>query len=408
MLPRKRESYMNVEEDGDNFYVNVVINHNNSNGAQPSLATFSQNFTNVIIDDPSQWFLSVIRFSIGGQLIPIFIFPIAPFPNTDPNKSPFSVTMEYNGNFSPQEFVEYVPNNPYPVPPGPSALNPNQTITNYYFVYAYQYMLDMVNTTIAAAFGAIPGGVPMGSLPPYFIYDPNTQLISLIAQSTFYDETLAKPIKLYMNTALQNYFDAIPVHFLGYDGFPSVTPGQNFLFQIKDEGNNYYYPPGGQTIVNNVIGAQISLTTTGVTILPPIQWYQMKQEYNVLAYWNSFKNIVFTSGTIPIQYEQAPINNTMSNTSASGTSNFFPILTDFNPLISQLAAGAVRSIFQYYVSGPYRLIDLNSHIPLRKVDIQLYWQDNFNNLYPLYIQNGNSINIKLLFVKKDLYKSTHK
>lgn len=420
MLRNNRQSYSEIEKSGDNIYVNIVINHNDMLGSKPSMAEFVANYTDLILEKADEYFLSIIRFSIPGQLIPIFIFPILPFPNTNVNGSPFFITMKFGAVTSTPQQVIYVPNGklpgigyngiPFPVPPAPSASHPFQTITDYYFVYAYQYMLDMVNTTIAQAFtalnAAVPGGLPVGALPPYFIYDATTQLISLIAQSAFYDETLATPIQLYFNTALQQpYFEAIPVHFLGYDGDPGVTTNLNFLFQIKDNGNNYYYPPGGQKIVNNVNGANTSISTSvgaiTTTRVADIQWYKMQQEYNVLSYWSSFKNIIFTTGSIPIQYEQAPFNQPLNSQEVS---NSFPILTDFNPLLQY--AGDQRSVLQYYPQGPYRLINLNSSIGLRKIDVKLYWQDQKNNLYPIFIPVEGSINIKLLFIKKSMYKNS--
>ena len=310
--------------------------------------------------------------------------------------------MEYNGNFSPQTFVIYVPYNVFPVPPTPTASNPDWLKTNYYFIYAYVYMLDFVNTAIATAFASIPFGAPVGSLPPYFIYDPITQRISLIAQKSFYDLKLATPVKLYMNTALQNFFDAIPVTFLGYDNtsLHPATDGRNFLFRIYDQGYNYYYPPKNQNIINNTTATALSETVGAVTYTTDITWYKMTQEYICLQYWHSFKNIVFTTSTIPIAYEQTSYNQSGTNKSQS---NYIPILTDFSPLTE--ASGSVRSIFEYLPQAQYRLIDLYTHSPMRKIDMQLYWQDNNDTLYPIFIQNNNSISVKLLFAKKSLYKN---
>ena len=64
-----------------------------------------------------------------------------------------------------------------------------------------------------------------------------------------------------------------------------------------------------------------------------------------------------------------------------------------------------KANLQYYAQGPYRLVDLNSNIPLNKFDVQIFWSDQRNNLYPLYISYGQEVSIKFLFVKKSVYKS---
>ena len=76
---------MHKEELSDNVYVNITIPHDNSNGAAVSRAIFNETYTNPIIQDPSQYYLSVVKFVLGGQLIPINVIEIQPFPNTNPN-----------------------------------------------------------------------------------------------------------------------------------------------------------------------------------------------------------------------------------------------------------------------------------------------------------------------------------
>lgn len=67
----------------------------------------------------------------------------------------------------------------------------------------------------------------------------------------------------------------------------------------------------------------------------------------------------------------------------------------------------VRSTFQYYSAGQYRLVDLVSDTAIRDIDIQVYWEDKFGNLNTFYLQPNSNINIKIGFFSKELYHGNH-
>ena len=164
-----------------------------------------------------------------------------------------------------------------------------------------------------------------------------------------------------------------------------------------------------------------------------------RQEFVTLYDWNSLRNIVFFTSTIPIRNEGIPANIfapwnistvydtgtrvTFNNSSYSSLQNnntgnqpdispafwsivqnigsstsYQPILTDFQILTTN--GTEARSYAQFFPSGEYRLIDLTGTTPLNNIDIQVYWQDKFQQLYPLYINPLDSLDMKLLFRKK--------
>ena len=41
---------------------------------------------------------------------------------------------------------------------------------------------------------------------------------------------------------------------------------------------------------------------------------------------------------------------------------------------------------------------------MRKIDLNFFWADEFNNLFPLYISPFGNINIKLAFLHKNAVK----
>jgi hypothetical protein len=84
------------------------------------------------------------------------------------------------------------------------------------------------------------------------------------------------------------------------------------------------------------------------------------------------------------------------------TANSVGIITDFN--LDLTTPGAQRSV-ALYSPQIYRLIDLLSDAPLRKIDIAFWWVDRLNNFYPLYISPYDAITMKIGFFNKRLYRN---
>ena len=372
----------------DNLYFNIDISNPLIKGAPnvdptitgtenlPIVAQYTENLTQSIVSNPSEWYATIARFSIPGSGIPIFVFQIING-QSNPNLSPYIITLSYMGtNF--QENIIYQAENTYPAP---ATANPFQIITPYYHVYSYQNMINMINTAFANALAALLVAFPAApyTVAPYVFFNPVTQLISLVVPYSWFSGIPTAP-QIYMNSLMTlTFLNSIPAAFIG-----NLQPfGKDYLINIDAyPGNTNGYAQPGAAITN------------------PPAFLIFTQEYNTIQYWNSFKNIVFTSGTLPIQAEFIPQNNTVQNFSNNGTGTvaFSPILTDFEPLL--MAAGDSRSQLQYFPEGPYRLISLIGSSPLTKIDIQIYWQDVNDNLYPLYIQTNQTASIKILFIRK--------
>ncbi len=437
--------------DPDHIYYNVIIPHDPSFGDAASPMKYQENRVDALIDNPSDWYLSIIRFTIPGTFIPILVMPInSGSSQTDPNQTQFYVTLSYGGDDYTQNVV-YVPDNVFPVPVPPSQNPPyySQVITPYYYVYSYHHFLTMINTALETAFTALKTAHATAPITaaPYYIYDETTQLFSLIVEYSAF--VSPGTVSLYVNRYLQKYFNGLHVKNIAVN-----APSQKeILYIFEDYGNNYYtsnklfYNTGtasktgttitgiGTTFTAAMVGGTIVWTSgesatiatfTSTTSLSapasqsqnvgsgtytiyypnPTTFMRFTQEYIAIQYWNSFRDIVFLSGSIPIQAEYVPAQRTQSLQITIGENNFRPILTDFEPILA--AAGDARSVLQYYPSGPYRLVNLQSNIPLRKLDVDVYWQDQLNNLYPMYVQPGQEATIKFLFVKRDVYRSTIK
>lgn len=393
----------------DNIYYNIEISNsiNKSGNADPRgiQAVYSENLTQPIINNPSDYYLSIIRFAIPGSGIPIFTMDIQPN-QPDPNLTPYSFTLRY-GLTNSRVYIMFKNWNNEPVPDQPIPYRKN---VPYYFVYEYNQMIQMMNTALKQAFDALviavaPTVLPVTE-PPFFLYDETTQLISIVAQKN-YSPVLASAdtVKVYANTILHNRF--LTGLFTQFDGYN------------KSDGRNYHilFPPVQLSTISDTIDILPKFNDAYVSGgAPPSQTYAPRfyttstnnppnylintQEFVTIQYWNSFKKIIFTTGLIPIQAEYVPASETSTN-HTQGTVAFRPVLTDYEPLLA--AAGDSRSELQFFNQGQYRLVDLISTSPLQKIDLQIYWEDFDHNLYPVIIRPNQMATVKMMFARKELF-----
>lgn len=367
----------------DQIYYNVSIPHNDL-ALNPAGGNFFTPAKFLEIRDtplfngpPKDWYMSIVRFSIPTSTIPFQIFPTQPAPNTNPNLSVYSVTLSYLGNDF-QTFVLYSPQNTYvPVPPAPSASEGaiRTQYVQYYSVYSVQHTLDLINVAFSTAFTNLKTAFPAAppTAPPFFGFDPATGLFTLYAQTLYAG---AGTISIYVNEFL--YTNLSPCFNVIIAGV-NATNGKNVQFLVENLSTNLVTLPA-----------------------PQGNCYAMNQEYNTIANWYNFKSIVITSGSLPIRKEWLSTQVINMGISTGSGSNFFPIVTDFELAIE--TGNELKTYVHYNPTAQYRYIDLQGDTPITVIDLQIYWKDNYDNLYPLLIGPHREASIKFLFEKKSRRK----
>lgn len=422
--------------DNDHVYYNILVTNNgniptNSYGEIP--VQFVEDRVQAILENPREYHLSIVRFSLPGQSIPIFEFVAQPGPglpggNPNPNLGIYSVTLSYMGSFY-QVYLNLIPE-AIETPPmdwQPSSITQN---AGYYAIYEYQDFIELINLAFLGAYqllkAANPGAPPTSA--PFLVFNPETQLISLVADKKYNTQDAgAATIGIFMNDPLFSFFQNFPT--VAFNGVNAAN-GTVFQLTVSNLGNNgngtwevpsfppatFLAIPAWSATTTYSVGAYvisggnyyISKTNGNIGHMPPdaVNWlafvvpaagvsvtaYEMKQSYIALADWNDLSSIVFTTGTIPVKSENIPAQN------GSGLQNFRNILTDFQPLIN--SGPDLFSLIQYFPPGEYRLIDLEGTIPLKKFDIQAFWQDGNQNLFPILLAPGATATLKMLFRKK--------
>ena len=346
-----KTSTIAANKRGNHVYYDLSF-YNDSTAPQP--ISLYDNRSSALIQNPNDYYLSIVRFTVPTSYIPIFIWQEATAGSNLPDNAYYSITL--NGN---QQFLTYVPQNQPAISTNPQNL----------FVYSYQQFIDAINVSLNLAFLAVGGSA---TSPPYMIYDAQTGLVSLIAETAYANTT---NYQIYFGSTLFSFFDNFEVNRLGV----GLSLGKDVQFLIKNNGNNDFsaHPPNYPSGIAS---------------------YRMTQEYDSLFLWNSARALVFTTNTVPVADEAINIRNSQS----SSTGNVYrKILTDFEINIqSGISNNTVRSYVQYVPQGEYRLISLNGDSPLYVFDMQVFFQTSNLQLYPLFINHGESVSVKCLFRDK--------
>lgn len=340
-----------ISSEVDRIYYNIQI--------QDGIARFEENRLQPLIDRPQDYYVSIVKFTVPLQSVPVQIIKKLPA-SSDPNQTIFSITIQYGG--MPYTVnLEYIPEEDVSV----------GSLT-YYFQYSYSAFIRMMNVALAQAVtNASLAGTFAGS--PFFKYDPNTQLISLIVPYSWREN--ASPIagapQVFVNSFLAQRIIGM------YQEYTNINTELSNRIYLIDKG--YNYP-----------------SITGVTI----QMLEMTEDFTALNYWGSARSLQFVTGTIPVvnEFVSAITRSSISN-NESGTVKSRPILTDFT-LTEANFAGSNRGWATFTNSGPYRLCDMNNSAALSKIDLSVYWVDYDNNIYPIVISDQDVLEVKLMFIKK--------
>lgn len=374
-IPKSRQDYY---RENDNVYFNATITHPQvispvdptlpTIGAKPFIAQYQVNNDTPFLDNASEYYCSVIRFDIPLDAVPIFICPIIPN-QINSNLTPFIIGVRKIvagvSTYYPQN-VQYWGTIYNPSEPVPLQNQITQVITPYYYVYGYTEFIRAVNDALALAWGPTGANYPVADTP-YFFLDPATELIKLTVSPTLGSPDLLNRPIIYMNSLLENYFSAFSTISFGWDNpnghdFEFATPQSPFL-------PHQQYSPAG--------------------------WGIISQIWPMLPLWSSIRKILVISNRLPINAESEAVGLDTNSTR-------IPILADFVPQINN--AGDSRQIAYYLPSAQYKLVDMLATIPLQSFDLRFYWEDAENNIFPLTISVYQQINIKLAFLRKDLYK----
>lgn len=371
----------------DKIYYDVVITNVETATKPPPTLYFNETRNSPFLQNPEDYYISIIRFTLDTPTLPIFIPEIQPNQG-NLNLTIYSVSLNWTDpltsiNYVQSEYVIYSPQNNSAVVP----LAPNQystglqnNSTGYYNIFTFQYWIYLINNTFTTCFNNLVSQLPLGtSLPttnaPILTFDTNSQIAILNCDVLGYNYTSADYIEIYMNPALFQLFSSFP---FTINTFNAVANNLNVLIQTNTFGgaNEIPFPP-------------INPTYTAIQVI---------QEYSTIALWSPITSVVFCSQTLPIVPTQisAPSVFIDGITYTNGNNAVVSqIITDF---VSD--NGFYKPNIVYNPSAQYRLIDLQGNRPIANLDIEVYWKDRIGALQPFLLGSGCSATIKILFTRK--------
>lgn len=378
-------------ETADKIYYDITIsNLQNSTTAGPNIY-FNETRNSPFILDPSSYYLSIVRFTLDTNTLPVIQPDIQPTPNSNVNLTSYSITLEWSNPVAPfqtfleQTFITFIPQNLQaivPAPPSQTTTGLQNNETGYYDIFNYQYWILLVNNTFQQCFTALNAQVVGAGLvlptpnSPVMSWDTQTNIAILNADQAGYDDTAANYIDIYFNPALFNIFSSFPFIIEKTD---VIAGGKNARIIMSGFGgaNVVQFPPVAPTYVA----------------------LQIVQEYSTLSLWTPITSIVFTSNTLPIVANQvsAPLLffNGKRFQSGGNNSNIAQIITDF-----VANDGIYKPNIVFIPSAQYRLVNLVGNSPLYNIDIEVFYKNRVGEFIPVRLNSGGTATIKLLFTRK--------
>jgi hypothetical protein len=324
--------------------------------------------------------MSIVKFSIDTQTLPIYIMPIQPN-QSNPNLSVLTLGFTYTGDVSSHVYnttatVQYIPQiSVIPVPNAPNLNSPpvQDNSQEYYNILTYEYLLGLINTAISTAYAQINtditalglGDTTLSTQQPIMIWNNSSSTATINYQGTgISGQTIANQPVLQMNTTLYSMFSSFNATISGFNGNLPAT----LIWNYDDP-------------------------------FAAIPTYTISQEYDTTANFNPVTGLVFTSNSIPIVPEAISkpslIYNNTQLVNFGSNNNTANIITDFS-------SDTVYKPNVYYVpSAQYRYTQLISQKPFNTIDISVYYRIKTGELVPFRLASGGNLTMKMLFQKKD-------
>jgi hypothetical protein len=360
------------------YYNGHIINTNSQVGSY-QYADFMESRSSDILEKSSEYAFSIVRFNCPASSIPVSMAVIEGFPNTDPNKTVYTVSLRY-GAFVATHHIIFVPTDKtQTVPSAPAITETGRIRVNYYkyySIYTVSHFISMINTALAGAYADLLVLIAPTTLPndcaPVFQLMNNGQVSLTVSRQSYLGVTPA--VQLYMNYELAS-------NFLG--GFtllsnPPSSGDLQFLFYLND-----------YTYVN--IPTRLSpFNVASVTI---------NSEISIVDNFVTIQSIVFVSNLMSVKPElQTAINPNSFEYSQSDTSASINTISDILIPRNSNTGLEWRESLQY-IPQTIRYSSFYTDNSLRTIQISAYYRDNFSNLFKIEIPYGRNASIKLMFEK---------
>lgn len=342
---------VDIEKYNDHVYLNLTITNKyptNTSVYAPSIpVNFNVQRSEAILDNMKLYYLSIIRFSMSLNEIPLGFYP---------NPNIYYVGLYYNDVYyrEPVPFVSQTAHSTRLLGVAPEYANA---------IWNYHDLLNPINQAYQTCFNRLVTDNPTNQLqaPPKLELDPFTKKgIFYVPQSYIANKcsvTASRPLtKDYIN--LFDFSNAV------------IAPGG-----VVD--TNYDYSIIVPTLIDSAKYTVVSNSITYVVVY---------SSANMYAFMNKLEFIQVQSNNLGCLFEYVDDGTNRSN-----------IITDY--LVPQQEMDWSNVIYQPSV---YRYSDMISDHPLYNFNINVYLRYRGNLLVQLLLEVGETFNMKMMFIKKSL------
>jgi hypothetical protein len=417
-LIREKAKHIGGNTDADTLYYNILVTNNNTgyDASGNTIVTkqdiplvFNEARVQPYINCASEYFMSVMRFSLDSQNLPLFIAePIAGLPsNAVGIYTIYAVTIisagvEYKSNvwWTPQNKITQAP-----------VTADNYTSNPWWYCYSYEYFINLINNAFAQC---VLDGAPGPA--PFLTYQNG--IISIVGSKALYKtdiDGMSVASEVYMNTSLYNLFCSLPA-IKKVEPVTNVANGFNENYQLLFVEN-----PSGLTTI------QVATDLTN----PAVTYTAIKSscDFSPLATWNPIQSIVFTTSLLPVVpelnakpaiygssnniYTTTLVPNGQQKNPDGSVTSLYTNSTYLNnqnaevrTILFEFVAPATlngieyRPVINYAPVAEYRLVDLYDDKPINQLEISGFWKDRYGNLIPYLLPAGATASIKIMFRKK--------
>jgi hypothetical protein len=393
-----------VPVNADNIYYDLVVTNLKSDKTEPIQIQFNENRAKSILSNTGEYDLSIVRFSVDTQTLPVWI-PEIQSNQGDKDLTIYSVTLSYlpvgfTTPFVQQTFIRWTPQNAnakLPPPPNETASGFQSNNGFYYYAFSFQWVIKLIFQAYQTCFADLLAQVQTAGysdlndvLPPIISWDTPTSTASIVAESSYFNNMSVTNNTLVENPqAIQLYYNS-PLFAL-FSSFPAINYGISATL-----GQNYRMAIGDFTGVNSMLVPPYTVDDSPQYICSVVN-----QEYSTISNWTPVSSIVFTSNTLPIisnQLSSPLIYNEGGIQSLNGNnSNFAQIITDL-----ETNENCYKPNLIYSPTAQYRIVSMTGNSPLSNIDVSVFWKSRLGVLYPLLLMSGSSTTLKFLFTKKKL------
>ncbi len=347
------------KDKDDNIYYSINVTNIKN---EPIPASYEENRTIPLLLNQSKYKLEILKFSIPTNTLPMFNYNNDKFIILNCNNKDYP----YNPS-NPSELYPIKLTNANILTGEPQSIeNPflNNSIyytlygINQYSIYYYQQFLLAINYTLQLAYNQLIIDNPtITSGAPYFIYNNDTKLFSLIANKEYDPLNINyNGITIYTSEDIGLLFHTIPIYY-------NSTLSTNKLIQF---------------LVYSIKNNDYTLTE-----------YIMTQQSSSISYWYFFRNIYLVSNNISV----ASLNLSQINNKSIA----YNIIASYTYIFENSLN--YDTSLRYLQIGTKDQIDLLSNLPLYKIDFSLIIQDKYGKLYDIVLSKNSSFELLVKFHK---------